>query len=81
MAQRGIRDCELIVLLGTEVEDGYVVRSKEVQEFARALKALLDRIKRIEGKRLVIKTGQVVTAYHASKTQERRLLRHAYDCD
>jgi hypothetical protein len=79
MSQRGImpRDAELIVLIGTEVDDGYLVREKDYQEIERRLKQLLQCFRRLVGKRLVVTDGQIVTAYHSSKGYERNLLRHA----
>jgi len=79
LTQRGMRldDAELIALIGTEVEDGYLVRAKDYQEIESALKKLLERFRRVIGKRLVIANGQIVTAYHASRGRERRLLRNA----
>jgi hypothetical protein len=79
MSQRGImpRDAELIVLIGTEVDDGYLVREKDYQEIERRLKQLLQRFHGLVGKRLVVTDGQIVTAYHSSKRYERNLLRHA----
>jgi len=40
-------------------------------------KRLLQSFRRLVGKRLVVKNGQIVTAYHSSKTYERGLLRNA----
>ncbi len=79
MAQRGIvpRDAELIVLIGTQLDDGYVVREKDYQETEHRLKQLLHSFRRLVGKRLVVKDGAIVTAYHPSKRRARRLLRHA----
>jgi len=79
MSQRGLMpgDADLIVLIGTEVADGYVVREKDYQEAERSLKQLLHRFRRLVGKRLVVESGIIVTAYHLSKRQERRLLRIA----
>lgn len=76
MAQRGImpKDAELIVLIGTEVEDGYLVRDKDYQEIEHALKRFLQRIRRLKGKRLVVSKGHIVTAYHPSRRYQRRLL-------
>ena len=81
MAQRGIKikDSELIALIGTEVEDGYVVRNQDCQKIEREVKRLLDDIRHIRGKRLVVATGQVVTAYHPSKRHQRQLLRSAHE--
>lgn len=83
LAQRSIRvkDADLIAMIGTEVDGGYLVREKDVQDAQRLLKAILDRISRLRGKRLVVADGQVITAYHASKTYGRRLLRNAHECD
>jgi hypothetical protein len=83
MAQRGIdsKDAELIVLVGTEVDGGYLVRTKDYQEVESALKALLDRLRRLVGKRLIVADGKIVTAYHASKNYQRHLLRSAQESD
>jgi hypothetical protein len=83
MAQRGIaiKDAELITLLGTEVSDGYLALDRDCQEAERELKKLIGRIRRLSGKRLVTAAGRIVTAYHASRRHERRLLRDAHECD
>jgi len=79
MSQRGImpKDVELIILIGTEIDDGYIVREKDYQEAEHALKRLQQTFRRLVGKRLVVKNGQVVTAYHALRRSERGLLRNA----
>lgn len=83
MAQRGIliKDSELIMLIGTEVDDGYLVLARDFQEVERALKTFLQRCRRIVGKRLIVTNGRIVTAYHPSKKYQRRLLRNAQECD
>jgi hypothetical protein len=83
LAQRSIKlkDADLIALVGTQVEDGYLVRAKDYQEIETELKRLLQRLRRIVGKRLIVADGQVVTAYHASRRYHRRLLRSAYQSD
>jgi hypothetical protein len=77
MSQRGIGfdDIELVESIGTEVEGGYLVRRKDVYAFEQQLKKLGDRARRLEGTRVVIKNDAVITAYHAQKGKERRLLR------
>jgi len=79
MAQRGIKigDAELIMMIGTEVEDGQFVRTKDCQTFERAVKQLIKRVWRLNGKRVVLAGGCVVTAYHTCPAKERQLLRHA----
>jgi hypothetical protein len=81
MAQRGIRarDADLIALIGTEVADGYLVRSKDVQVAEREIKHLLARIRRLNGKRLITAEGRIITAYHATHRQQRGLLRSLGD--
>ena len=83
MAQRAIKlkDAELMRLIGTEVDDGYLVRAKDCQEVEREVKRFLDRVWRLEGKRLVIADGRILTAYHASRRYQRRLLRNAPERD
>ena len=83
MAQRSIKlqDVELIVMIGTEVEDGYLVLAQDYQEVERQVKDLLNRCRRIVGKRLIVANGQIVTAYHPSKRQQRRLLRNTHESD
>ena len=83
MAQRSIKikDADLIALIGTEVDDGYLVLAKDCRRLENELKKLLERIRRICGKRLVVADGQIVTAYHASKSHHRRLLRKARERD
>lgn len=83
MAQRSIsmKDSELITLIGTEVDEGYLVRTRDYQEAERLLKQLLQRFRRLIGKRLIVTEGRIVTAYYASNACQRRILRDAYECD
>jgi RNA-binding protein YhbY len=83
MGQRGIRDddLELIRLIGTPVENGYLVRERDFQTFELALKRLADDARRQIGKRVVEVDGTVVTAYHASRGKERRLVRRCAERD
>jgi hypothetical protein len=75
-AQRGIRlaDLELINLFGTEVEGGMILMRKDAQAAERNAKKLIAQIWRNVGKRMVCDTDTVVTAYHARRSKERRLL-------
>jgi hypothetical protein len=84
MAQRGMsmRDAELAALIGTEVDDGYLVLAKNCKTLESELKALSDRVRKLQGKRLVVAAnGRIVTAYRASKRRARRLVRAAYERD
>jgi hypothetical protein len=83
MAQRSIRlhDADLIALVGTQVDDGYLVREKDCQAAEHVFKMVARRIRRLRGKRLVVADGRIVTAFHASRRQQRSLLRNAQDVD
>ena len=83
MAQRGIvqKDAELIALIGTEVDDGYYVREQDYQQIENALKKILERLKRLVGKRLIVQNNRIVTAYHPSRKCRRRLLRDAREAN
>lgn len=75
--QRGLRinELDLIMLIATEVEGGFYVRKKDVVDIEHAIKRSLERLKKLPGKRLVVQGNTIVTAYHASQNDERRLLR------
>jgi hypothetical protein len=83
MSQRGlsIKDAELIALIGTEVADGFLVLAQDCQQIERELKGLIDRVRKLKGKRLVVANGRIVTAYRTSQRNERRLLRGAQERD
>lgn len=79
MAQRGITnsDVDLIQSFGSEVEGGFLVREKDFAALDRELKQLRDCAKRLVGKRVVLDGDLLVTAYHATRSKERRLRRDA----
>ncbi len=81
MGQRSFQvdDVELIKLIGTEVEGGFLVLSRDCLAAEHELKRLQQRIRRLGGKRLVVADGQVITAYRAGKATERRLVRQSGD--
>jgi len=81
MAQRGIKieDAELIELVGSEVEDGFIVLDRDYRRLEVDVRKLLDAVRRVRGKRLVVAGGCVVTAYYPSKRRHRRLLRNTYE--
>lgn len=83
LAQRGFRmsDVELITLLGTDTGDGYIMREKDSREIEHSLKELLQRVRHIRNRRLVVVNGALVTAYRASKRERRRLFQRTYEAD
>lgn len=81
MSQRGMtpNDLRMIVRLGTEVEGGYLLLRKDYDQFEHDLKRLRDRVRRLVGKRVVVRDSAIITAYQSDPRDERRLLRYAED--
>ncbi len=80
LAQRGFHDgdVDLIQLIGTGVEDGFFVFDRDCQAAEHELRRLMERIRRLRGKRVVTTTaGHVITAYRVGKATEQRLVRAA----
>lgn len=77
MAQRSVsdRDLDLILLLGTEVDDGVIVLERDCDNAIRVLKALAQQIERLAGKRLVYDNGRLITAFRVGPKQSGRLVR------
>jgi hypothetical protein len=83
MAQRGLRlkDAELIELVGSQLEDGFIVLDQDYRQLEADLKKILEAARRVRGKRLVVAEGRVITAYYPSKKRQRRLLRDGYESE
>lgn len=77
MSQRAFQedDLDLIRMIGSEVDDGFMVLNRDRQAAERVLKALLQKIRRLDGKRVVVAGGRVVTVYRANGGKQRRLVR------
>jgi hypothetical protein len=77
MAQRAIlpSDLEIILAFGSEVEDGILVRDKDVECAERAIRSLLKRVQKVKGKRIVVSDGYLVTAYHATDREQSHLMK------
>lgn len=80
-SQRGLsaQDLQLIELLGLEVPDGFLLCRRQAHLVADALRSLAGRIEALAGARVVTESGSVVTAYRASISKQKALLRHTYD--
>jgi hypothetical protein len=77
LAQRAISiaDAKMIVKFGTEVDGGYIFLEKDCDVRECELKAALQQVRRLRGKRVVLEDGHLVTAYRATTATTRRLLR------
>jgi hypothetical protein len=82
-SQRGIResDLDLLILIGTPVNDGFLARHKDCETLERQCKQLIERIHRLRGKRVVVAEGRVITAYRVNRRKARNLLRSAHECE
>ena len=77
LAQRGISatDIDLILAIGSEAEGGFIVCRKDCDALEREVKQFLQRVRRLEGKRVVLRENKVVTAYHATENKRRQIRR------
>ena len=80
-SQRGLspHDLQLIELLGLEVPDGFLFCRRQAHRIADLLRRLAGRIEDLDGARVVTEGGHVVTAYRATTSKQKALLRHAHD--
>jgi hypothetical protein len=76
-AQRAftLGDAEIIMQLGTEVEDGFLVCDRECRKVEEQLRAMLRRLDRLRGARLVVEGSTVITVYRTGKRKQKRLLK------
>ena len=83
MAQRGFRrdDIDLVRLLGTEVDDGYLLAERDCAVFVREMKHLIAQVERLCGTRIVADGEVLVTAYRTTPRKSRRLMRTVQDRD
>lgn len=79
LAQRGmsIADVDFIIEVGSETKDGYLITKRDVRQLEGELKRFMDRIRRLEGKVTFVRDGDLITAFHATEHQQKRLLRNA----
>ena len=78
--QRGFSesDVELIVTVGTQVEDGAVLlRKQDVDREIRDLKRQIQSLRRLRNAKAVVDGETVVTVYRAGKSSQRTTLRRA----
>lgn len=76
MQQRAtsLTDIEEIMVQGTRVRDGYLLRKRDVNKAISRLKGEIKRLERLKN-RAVISIGEtVITVYPASKRGQKRLL-------
>lgn len=72
-------DLSLMLKIGSETHEGFMVLERDYQAFEADVKKLLQRVRRIVGKRIVVESGQVITGYHCCGRKEKQLLRKSKD--
>ena len=78
LQQRGLNgsDIDLIMVHGTETNDGYYLRRRDVKEAEKELRKLINQLNSLVGKYVVVDGDTIITAYHPSKKKQKGLLRH-----
>jgi len=78
-SQRGINpnDLSLLLRIGSETHEGFMVRERDYRNFERDIKKLLQRVRRTVGKRIIVHSGEVITVYHCNKRKVKSVLRIA----
>jgi hypothetical protein len=75
--QRGLRkeDVDFILRVGTDIGDGVMLTVKDAQEIITEAKRIINRAERLKNVRVVAADGKVITAFHATRRQQRYFLR------
>lgn len=76
-AQRSInpKDMPLLLRIGSETHEGFMVLERDYQGFERDMKRLIQRVRQLVGKRIVTANNAIVTGYHCSKRKEKTVMR------
>ena len=76
LQQRGMSsaDVEAIVVYGTAVPGGYLLRARDVNEAISDLKGQISMLERLKNRVVIADRQTVITAYPASKRKQIRLL-------
>ena len=77
MRQRAMSstDVETIVVHGTQVRDGYLLRERDVNEAVSRLKRQIRTLERLRNRAAICDRGTVITAYPTSRRKQKQLLR------
>jgi hypothetical protein len=70
-------DLSLLLRIGSETSEGFMVLNRDFQSFERDLKRLAQRVRRLVGKRIIVNSGKVVTGYQCCKKTEKAMLRNS----
>ncbi len=71
-------DVEAIMMYGTQVPGGYLLRARDVNEALLELKGQIIMLERLKGRVVIADRQTVITAYPASRRKQKRLLNASY---
>ncbi|SMH58100.1 hypothetical protein [Maritimibacter sp. HL-12] len=76
-SQRSFRECDtsLLLMIGSETHEGFMVLERDYLAFEAEMKKLLERVRHLVGKRIVVESGQIITGYHCRRRATKQLLR------
>jgi hypothetical protein len=77
MQQRSFRakDLDILMLFGTESDEGYYLRDKDVVEVESEFRAVISALHRLKGKYVVAAEDTFVTCYYPSKSKQKKIMR------
>lgn len=77
MQQRAVRDSdvELILQIGTQTDQGILVRDKDAQQAIAKREWEIERILRFVGQCVILQGDSLITTYKASPRRQKMLLR------
>lgn len=81
MNQRGFRqsDIDFILSFGDQISpDAIMLTRQAAMKLIEDFKSKIHQIERLTNKKLVIDGGNLITAYHSSKTQQRKDFRKVW---
>lgn len=79
--QRGMkeRDVEVIMEYGTLTEKGPMITKKDYAAIEREMKRKLTWLRRLVDKLVITDGADIITVFHTSRAQQRRLLRRKHN--
>lgn len=67
-------DVETIMVHGTQVRDGYLLRKRDVAEEISRLKSKIRKLERLKNRVVISDRKTIITVYPASKRKQKQLL-------
>jgi len=78
MQQRSLRDNDMDLLLNTASQispDAYLVTKRDVAREVATRKREIQRLERLQGFKIVVAEGSIITCYRSQSTDQKRTIR------